>query len=214
MPPSDRRTKEKAAVRQRILDGAQRVFVRDGAARFSIRRVATEIDYSPGTLYLYFKDKNALLLALHQEALRCKGESLLPLLEIKDPLERIKAMGREYIAHGLRHPDEFRLMFVMPAPMDVLDRLDLDWRLGQSGFTILIQTLQEAVDAGQLAPDTDTHTLGILLWSTVHGLTMLHLSQRLVMLSETEQRDIQERVLARLDQFLLTPRNTPPDVAS
>ncbi|MEL7482131.1 MAG: helix-turn-helix domain-containing protein, partial [Pseudomonadota bacterium] len=56
--PAERR---RLRVRQAILDAAERVFAEDGEAGLSIRRLADEIDYSPGAIYKYFQSKQELV---------------------------------------------------------------------------------------------------------------------------------------------------------
>ena len=58
LTPAQRRHSK---IRQMILSVADRVFTRDGEAGLSIRKLADEIDYSPGAIYKYFDSKQALL---------------------------------------------------------------------------------------------------------------------------------------------------------
>jgi len=62
--PALRREKEKQQRREAILDAAERVFAAQGFHGASIDRIAQEAAYAPGTIYLYFKDKDALYSAL------------------------------------------------------------------------------------------------------------------------------------------------------
>jgi len=43
------------------LKGAKKLFLEKGIEQTTIRNIADEIDYSIGTVYVYFKDKNAIL---------------------------------------------------------------------------------------------------------------------------------------------------------
>ena len=65
---SDRKEREKEEMRRRILESAKKLFLELGYEKTSVRAIAEDIEYSPATIYLYFKDKNELLFALHQEA--------------------------------------------------------------------------------------------------------------------------------------------------
>ena len=55
-------------MRDRILKSAHKIFVEKGFDDVSIRNIAVDIEYSPATIYLYFKDKNEIFYALHTEA--------------------------------------------------------------------------------------------------------------------------------------------------
>lgn len=63
-PVASRRQREKEGRRKTILDAAERVFARHGFHAATMDKIAREAEYSPGTLYLYFKDKDALYFAL------------------------------------------------------------------------------------------------------------------------------------------------------
>ena len=79
----------------------------------SIRKIATKIEYSPGIIYNHFKDKNDLLLALHDKAFECKIEALfLSVQNMPDPLERLKATGRGYIQYGIDNPQDYELSLI------------------------------------------------------------------------------------------------------
>ena len=56
-----RRDQEKQELRQTILNAAGELFLEQGYERFSLRKVAERIGYSPTTIYLYFRDKDDLL---------------------------------------------------------------------------------------------------------------------------------------------------------
>ena len=45
-------------MRDLILSTAASLFVEAGFEKTSIRTIADKIEYSPATIYLYFKDKN------------------------------------------------------------------------------------------------------------------------------------------------------------
>jgi AcrR family transcriptional regulator len=57
-------------MRERILDAAVRVLHDDGALGFTTTRVAEEAGISVGSLYQYFPNKHALVVAIHQDAIR------------------------------------------------------------------------------------------------------------------------------------------------
>ncbi len=58
---------EKDALRLKILQASSKIIIRDGFKNFSIRKLAKEIDYSPTTIYLYFKNKSDLIEQLGEE---------------------------------------------------------------------------------------------------------------------------------------------------
>ena len=70
MGVKERKEREKHDMRELILKAAHQIFVDKSFEEVSIRNIADEIEYSPATIYLYFKDKNEIFYALHTEAFK------------------------------------------------------------------------------------------------------------------------------------------------
>src|SRR2546427_9900091 len=71
-----RQAQEKQDLRQAILTAAGELFLEQGYERFSLRKVAERIGYSPTTIYLYFRDKDDLLFTVVDEGFERFGHQL------------------------------------------------------------------------------------------------------------------------------------------
>ncbi len=60
----ERKQREKENRRQQILDAARKVFSQKGFSNATMEEIASEAELSPGTLYLYFKNKEELYASL------------------------------------------------------------------------------------------------------------------------------------------------------
>jgi AcrR family transcriptional regulator len=109
---NERKTREKQALRDRILEAAQRIVIREGFAALSMRKIADAIEYSPATLYLYFASRDEIARALCAQGYAQLLASFEPLAQIADPAERLKALARAYVAFGVAHPQTYRLIFM------------------------------------------------------------------------------------------------------
>jgi AcrR family transcriptional regulator len=109
---AERKSRQKQALRERILDAARRIVVREGFAALSMRKIADAIEYSPATLYLHFASRDDIARALCAEGYAQLLATFVPLLQIADPAERLKALGRAYVAFGVEHPETYRLIFM------------------------------------------------------------------------------------------------------
>lgn len=178
MGVSDRKAKEKVEIKSLILSAAKKLFVQKGVEQATIRKIAEEIEYSVGTVYVYFKDKNAILNELHTQGFGQLGGSMRILNNVSDPMERLKALGRVYIQFAIDNPDMYDLMFNLKAPMEFLESMHQEeWNEGKATFDVLIKNVAQCMENGhfkghQLEP------LAFLIWSTVHGMCSLHISQR------------------------------------
>ena len=101
---NERKERERDVLQKSILTAAREVFLEKGFDQTSIRSIAQRIEYSPTTIYLYYKDKDAILFALHSEGFQLLGSKMEVLNSVENPFERIKAMGREYIRFAMEHP--------------------------------------------------------------------------------------------------------------
>ena len=69
MSVAERKARQKEELKALILKASMKLFVEKGIEQTTIRNIADAIDYSIGTVYVYFKDKNAILHALHTQCL-------------------------------------------------------------------------------------------------------------------------------------------------
>lgn len=183
---SERKAKEKEELKALILSAAKKLFVEQGIEYTTIRKIANEIEYSVGTVYVYYKDKNDILHDLHTQGFKQLGGEMRVLFNVSDPMERVKALGRVYLQFAIENPDMYDLMFNMKAPMDFLDtHNNQDWNEGKATFDVLKSSVNQCMEKGhfqghQLEP------LSFAIWSVVHGMASLHISQRIKGVNMTE----------------------------
>jgi len=92
---SGRREKRRLQRRQGILDAAEQVFAAHGFHEASIDKIAEAAEYAPGTIYLYFKDKDALYTSLVASKITRMVDFVERAAEkAKDPLEGLLAAIR------------------------------------------------------------------------------------------------------------------------
>ncbi len=180
----ERKQKHKESLRKTILDAARKLFLKNGYRATSIRKIASEIEFSPTTIYLYFKDKGEIAYALHQEGFRILGMQFRVLDNIEHPFEKIKVMGRAYIKFSLEYSDYYELMFVEREPMQYIeDCADKDWEEGKESFSTLVSNVQACKDAGYFK-GLATEQMAMILWSTLHGLCTLQLNGHIDFIKE------------------------------
>jgi AcrR family transcriptional regulator len=202
---SERKEREREDLRKSILNAAREVFLEKGFDQTSIRSIAQRIEYSPTTIYLYFKDKNDIFYALHMDGFNLLNTHMAPLNAVSDPFERLKAMGRIYIRFAEENQDYYDLMFVQKAPMDSLDDEE-SWMEGQTAFEGLKHTIQECMDSGKLA-FTDAEIGAFVVWSAMHGMCSLFDRGRCKILDEKNREHIVELSFEQFVGMLENHRN-------
>jgi AcrR family transcriptional regulator len=175
---SERKAKEKEELKSLILMAAKKLFLEKGIEQTTIRNIANEIEYSVGTVYVYYKDKNDILHDLHTQGFKQLGGEMKLLLNVDDPMERLKAIGRVYLQFAIENNDMYDLMFSMRAPMEFLESIHKeDWNEGKGTFDVLRSTVKQCISNGYFKGH-ELEPLSFLIWSTVHGMVSLHTSQR------------------------------------
>jgi AcrR family transcriptional regulator len=174
MGVKERRARQKKFLRQEILDAASELFVRNGYENVSMRRIAGKIEYSPTTIYIYFKDKAELLEQVCKETFARLVQRLSKIMEQPgDPVEQLKRGLLAYIEFGLQNPHHYRATFMMPIPegFDKAKYHDKD-SPGMQAFSFLIRGVTECIKAGKM-PGTNVELASQTLWAGVHGITSL-----------------------------------------
>ena len=178
-PSSGRKCKGKGYERrEEILAVAQRLFVEEGYAKTTIRRIAAELGLCSTVLYLYFPDKSAILEEICANTfaeLTRKCQSLLA--SGQDAVANLYQATSSYIHFGLEHPHEYLLTFNQPsreaqAPKCPWPDDDPGWR-SYTSFRALVEDVLATRPAGKAAADTLTQCL----WAGMHGLIVLLLNK-------------------------------------
>jgi AcrR family transcriptional regulator len=175
----ERRAREKEALRAKILEAATRLFVEEGYENVSIRKIADLIEYSPATIYLYFKDKAELIGAICEDAF---GEMLETIAQARhsspDPIQSLRAGIRAYVEFGLKHPGQYLIVFGMPVgPEQANPGCEQPMSLGLKTFGLLRDGLRASMESGAI-PQGDVETAAQSTWMCIHGITTLAISAR------------------------------------
>jgi AcrR family transcriptional regulator len=193
MTIATRKERQKEELRAKILEQARELFIEKGYDETSIRNIAERIEYSPTTIYLYFKDKDDIFYALHQEGFGVLNQYFKPLFNVGDPFERLKAIGKAYVQFALENREYYDLMFISEKPMDAICKEEnREWDEGQKSFEGLVNTVQQCIDQGYFK-GMEAETLSFTIWAMVHGVASLEIRGRCAVLTEEKQKGIAER---------------------
>jgi AcrR family transcriptional regulator len=172
----ERKKREKEEMRRTILDAAKEIFLEKGFRSASIRNIAEKIEYSPGTIYLYFDDKDAIFHALHEDGFQRMLAMMQPLQHVADPMERLVAMGRVYMEFAYNNKELYDLMFIMEAPIHA--EIDRDkWEMGDKTLNFLKLVLVDCQKMGHFQ-DKNIDYLSFMIWSSLHGMCALYCRKR------------------------------------
>jgi AcrR family transcriptional regulator len=180
MGSRDRRERDRAELREKILDAARELFAEYGYEGVSMRKIAQHIEYSPTSIYLHFADKETLFRELCYSDFQLLSREFAVMAETKSPAVRLRQIGEAYVRFGASHPFHYRMMFMTPPPVN---RCAGEERLEQAkgnpetdAYAFLKWTVTEAANEGFLREDlTDIELVSQTLWAGVHGVTSLEI---------------------------------------
>jgi AcrR family transcriptional regulator len=189
MGVAERRQREREELRNAIIDAAVEIVSSQGVEALSIRGVAERIEYAPGTIYLYFENKDELLRSVVEEAARRFDAALAAAVPdpstAGSPIEQLRALRRAYIRFALEQTAAFRLLFALPK----IPYLEGDCRPSElpAGHVPLSTDcawgrLRSAVAAAMsegLLPVSSVDRGALALWASVHGYVTLYLAGHL-----------------------------------
>ncbi len=206
MGSKERKELEKQEMRRLILDTAMKLFLEKGYENITLRHIAEKIEYSPATIYLYFKDKDEIIYNLHWEGFEKLYRWQQKILSTKDPLKRLHKHAEMYVSFALENPEYYDLMFIERAPFRKIKEMKckdgVNWDIGMQSYDFLKKNIEDCMTAG-FFQKTDIDVAAFSLWSYVHGIASLIIRDRCVMFPEEQKRHLVKGALDFMQDSIL-----------
>lgn len=196
---SERKEREKQEMRRRILDVAMNMFLVEGYDKTSLRNIAEKIEYSPATIYLYFKDKDELFYEVQKDAFEKLNEVFAQQVTATEPLTRLRQICHTYVQFGIANPELYDLMFIIRAPMNVVEEKQM-WDNGTDAFGFLTQTLTACIEY-KLIKYNDPMIAALSVWAMGHGLISLNVRCRFKVMQMSDL-EVTEAISYSIEEFL------------
>lgn len=183
--------------RERILDGALKAFARKGFYNTKVSEIAAEAGVADGTIYLYFKNKDDLLISLFEDRMEWVIDRLSSELElvgkgVEDRLRRAIELHfqlaveqpdlAEFITVELRQSAKFMKEYKNPRFLDYLRLLE--------------RLVEDGQEQGVFRGDVEPRLLGRALFGALDEVLLL------LMFSRSPNRDVTEMTRQVADIFI------------
>jgi AcrR family transcriptional regulator len=175
---TERRLEEKERRRLEILDAAEAVAAIVGLDHFTMDQVARHARLSRALIYVYFRDKRDLLIAICIRALE-ELESRFADTAANTPtgLAQVEAIGRAYVAFAEAFPLRFEALahFEAQAPSTDDDPMYAQClAAGDRSIELVVAAIRRGVEDGSIRKEAgDPVRIGLSLWALTHGLIQL-----------------------------------------
>ncbi|GAA3831278.1 MULTISPECIES: TetR/AcrR family transcriptional regulator [Amycolatopsis] len=159
--------------RERFLQAALTVLLKQGVAGLTVRSVAEAAGTSTIGVYTRFGGRNGVLDALYERTFEMLHEEFRAVPPVSgDPAAGILALARAYRRFALDSPARYAFMFEQSVPGFDPDP-DLRAFAQRSSFDLLVDRVAPVTPPGR-----DPNVTGYLIWTTMHGLVSVELTHR------------------------------------
>ena len=163
---------ETEAFRARICTAAAKLFVEEGPAAITMRRLASELGCGTMTPYRYYDSKEEIITAVRTRGLNQMAEALENALDTPGDGRTRRRNGRDaYIDFARRDTATYRLMFEYPEA----NGNDPAYREAHARmWRCIAADTQVMIDEGII--EADAPILGHQVWAALHGAVMLEIA--------------------------------------
>jgi len=158
-----------------ILGAAEQLIAENGMAGLSARAIAKAIGYTPGTIYLVFANLDDVILHVNARTLDRLFAPIEKAVAGDDtPTGQLVRAARAYVEFARAHPNLWRACFEHRLPSEQTGPDYIDMRIQR-----LIALIMPPLAAASRAEGAHLNAAAQALWSGVHGICILSLTNKL-----------------------------------
>ncbi len=189
----ERKDRERKKMQRMIMETANQLFNKNGIDHISIRNIAKQIEYSPATIYLYFKDKEEIIRNLKE---MFTDEFLTKLKEfgfIKDHFSRIKNIAHSWTNYAVDQHDKYEIIFKKNGklPDSII-------------FSYINEAVTHSIQSGHIQR-MPVHEATTMIISFLHGLSTLAINEKFSLQNKAELKD---QIIEMINRFLNNMRGS------
>ncbi|MEA3463233.1 MAG: TetR/AcrR family transcriptional regulator [Bacteroidota bacterium] len=169
---AERKEREKQQRREEIVQAAEKVFFSKGFELATMDDIAAEAELSKGTLYLYFKSKEDLHMALARKSIQMLNKRTTEATEGEgNALEKLGRMGRATIEFSQTHPDHMKAIMILeemePMAFNATTSDVHQMVYEESTVGSVVMLVEQGVQEKQIRSDIPALLVAHTLWMTV-----------------------------------------------
>lgn len=166
------------SLRNEILEVSRKLLIERGFGKLSMRNIAKRTNVTATSIYLYFDNKNDLLVALIDQSIEHLKVKLVEEIDpSKELIRQLEDLAKCYIRFALDHPKEYEIIY-MVRPEEMPEYPKEKFQQVRSTYELLA----EIIDEGRLEYliDVDSPVISAYtFWAQLHGIVSVILSKRL-----------------------------------
>lgn len=175
----ERKQRELEQRRKEILKVVRKMIVKSGAREITMRKVAEESGFSNTVVYALFGDKATMITsAIDDDLIRLHKLMRAAVAAGATSLERIRLACHAYVENGLKHPDQYFLVFMERRPAAPIETSALTFGDPEyDPYAFVCSLVAQLVEEGYVAADEKQLAVATqIIWEGMHGMTSLRVS--------------------------------------
>lgn len=182
---AQRRVEEKERRRGEILAAADRLYAEVGWDEVTMDQVARGARLSRALVYVYFRDKDDVLMALSEQAMQSLRQRFIAAAASRSTgLEQVEAIGRAYVTWAVELPHHFDACARFQAEPTKLGTESADGgprdhyaaceEAGNGVLAVVAAAVRQGFADGSISPAVgDPDVFAISLWGFTHGIILI-----------------------------------------
>lgn len=190
MTSEERKAWERQQRENRIVDIAQDIFFENGYEETTIIEIARAAGYNKRSIYLYFRDKEEIFLAVVLRGLKIMLEMVKAAGKAaSQDSSALRNMGDAFFRFSLQHPEFLKLVMIYESNHCIYYHSEeLKEERGYYAeecqkttdaiADIMTGTIRKAIDSGHIKTDLTPVQLMLILWGEVFGVMQIILMRK------------------------------------
>jgi AcrR family transcriptional regulator len=172
----EKRYRYKEEFRREIINSARDLFIDFGYEKFSMRRLAEKIDYSPTTIYHYFKNKDDLLFAVCEEVAQQFLSRIRYFRSVQNkPYEALRQAMLYLVEFAFDNPNQYKVFFLTrPNVYGTQEEFFKRESMARNSYFEFREIVRACINTGELC-HMDIDVLTQVLATAPHGLITMTL---------------------------------------
>ncbi len=179
-----------------ILSAAETIICEQGMQALKVRKIALEIGYTVGSVYMVFENMDDLMLHIKARTLDKLGLQLKQVISETNSHQNIRKLAKTYLQFANDNYHLWNMIFVHRLADD---KQTPKWY--QDKINALFQPIEQLLDDLKPGhyPQKKIHQAARALWGGIHGICILSLSRSL---DAVGVYDVEQSVLLLVDCFI------------
>lgn len=183
------------ALKSLIHEAAQKIIFTKGLNGLTARSLAKAIGYTPGTIYNFYRDMDALVTDVNYGTLDALEKACrASIAGLPSDFSKIRSLAYAYVDFSHAHIRAWETLFSGTRISAKPIRLPKAY---QEKIVSLFQLIEEVLIDSMNFPVSEAHRSARLLWASLHGITVLTLDGRLKLVGIEQPHQIIDNLLER-----------------